>query len=107
MVPYIVTMLFYMVILTSASMMLNSITTEKENRVMEVLMTSITPTQMLGGKIIALGLAGLLQTAVWMGYGYLVMMLSRSSVPELATFIITPSLLVWGMVFFLLGYAVY
>jgi len=30
MVPYIVTMLFYMVILTSASMMLNSITTEKE-----------------------------------------------------------------------------
>ena len=106
-VPYIVTMLFYMVILSSASMMLNSITTEKENRVMEVLMTSITPTQMLGGKIIALGLAGLLQTAVWMGYGYLVMVLSRSSVPELATFIITPALLVWGVVFFLLGYAVY
>ncbi len=107
MVPYIVVMLFYMVILTSASMMLNSITTEKENRVMEVLMTSITPTQMLGGKIIALGLAGLLQTAVWMGYGYLVMVLSRSVIPELASYIFTPALLIWGVVFFLLGYAIY
>lgn len=107
MVPYIVTMLFYIVILTSASMMLSSITNEKENRVMEVLMTSMTPTQMLAGKIIALGLAGLLQTVVWSGYGYLMLVLSRSSIPELASYAITPTLLVWGVVFFLLGYGIY
>ncbi len=107
MVPYVVTMLFYMVILTSSSMMLSSITSEKENRVMEVLMTSITPTEMLAGKIIALGLVGLLQTLVWSGYGYLIMVLSRSSSPELAGFQITPMLLVWGVVFFLLGYGIY
>lgn len=106
-VPYIVIMLFYMVILTSASMMLSSITNEKENRTMEVLMTSVTPAEMLGGKIIALGLAGLLQTVVWSGYGYLVMMLSRGSSPELSSFPISPTLLVWGVVFFLLGYGVY
>lgn len=107
MIPYIVTMLFYMVILTSSSMMLSSITNEKENRVMEVLMTSVTPTQMLAGKIIALGLVGLLQTAVWSGYAYLINVLSRSNSPELAGFQISPTLLVWGLVFFLLGYAIY
>ncbi|GAP14026.1 ABC-type Na+ efflux pump, permease component [Longilinea arvoryzae] len=107
MVPYVVTMLFYMVILTSSSMMLSSITNEKENRVMEVLMTSITPTQMLSGKIIALGLVGLLQTVVWSGYGYLIAVLSRNGTPELAGFQISPALLIWGMVFFLLGYGIY
>lgn len=107
MVPYVVTMLFYMVILTSSSMMLSSITSEKENRVMEVLMTSITPTEMLAGKILALGLVGLLQTLVWSGYGYLVMVLSRNSSPELAGFQISPMLLIWGLVFFLLGYGIY
>ncbi|TLN18092.1 ABC transporter permease, partial [bacterium] len=107
MVPYIVTMLFYMVILTSASMMLSSITNEKENRVMEVLMTSVTPTQMLAGKILALGLVGLLQTVVWTGYAYGVMLLTRGSSPELASFQIAPTVLVWGVVFFLLGYGIY
>lgn len=107
MVPYIVVMLFYMVILMSASMMLSSITNEKENRVMEVLMTSITPTEMLGGKIIALGLAGLLQTLVWLGYGYLMLVLSRSSIPELASYAFTPTLFIWGVVFFVLGYGLY
>jgi ABC-2 type transport system permease protein len=106
-VPYIIIMLFYMVILTSASMMLSSITNEKENRVMEVLMTSVTPTELLAGKIIALGLVGLLQTVVWSGYGYLMLMLSRSGSPELASFPISPTLLLWGMVFFLLGYGIY
>lgn len=106
-VPYIVIMLFYMVILTSASMMLSSITNEKENRTMEVLMTSVTPGELLAGKIIALGLAGLLQTVVWSGYGYLVMMLSRDNSPELSSFPISPTLLLWGVVFFLLGYGVY
>ncbi|MEM5774697.1 MAG: ABC transporter permease [Anaerolineaceae bacterium] len=107
MVPYIIVMLFYMVILMSASMMLSSITNEKENRVMEVLMTSITPTEMLGGKIIALGLAGLLQTLVWLGYGYLMLVISRSSIPELASYAFTPTLLIWGVIFFLLGYGLY
>lgn len=106
-VPYIVTMLFYMVILTSSSMMLSSITNEKENRVMEVLMTSVTPTELLAGKIIALGLAGLLQTVVWSGYSYLMLVISRGGTPELGSFQISPILLVWGVVFFLLGYGIY
>jgi ABC-2 type transport system permease protein len=68
--PYGVTLLFYIVIFGSASLMLNSITSEKQNRVMEILMTSITPIEMLAGKIIALGSIGLMQTVVWSGTGF-------------------------------------
>jgi ABC-2 type transport system permease protein len=55
MLPYGVTFLFYIVIMTASSLLLSSISNEKQNRVMEVLMTSIHPREMLTGKIVALG----------------------------------------------------
>lgn len=106
-IPYAVTLLFYMVILSSASMMLNSITNEKSNRVIEILLTSITPMQLLSGKIIALGLVGLLQTFVWSGTGLLVLRLSGKSLDLPAEFQLPTSILVWGLIFFILGYMVY
>jgi ABC-2 type transport system permease protein len=105
--PYAVTFLFYIVIITSASLLLNSITGEKQNRMMELLMTSVTPRQMLTGKIIALGLAGLLQTVVWSGSGLLVLRYSGRNLALADAFQLPASILLWGILFFLLGYAVY
>jgi ABC-2 type transport system permease protein len=105
--PYVVTMLFYIVILTAASLMLNSVTTEKQSRVIEILMVSINPTQMLAGKIIALGLVGLLQTVVWMGAGYGMLLLGKTSFNLSSAFQLPFSVLLWGVVFFILGYALY
>jgi len=105
--PYAVTMIFYIVILTSSSLMLSSVNTEKQNRVIEILTTSITPTQMLTGKIIALGLAGLVQTLTWSGIGFLALRLGGQSSNLSIAFQLPASILLWGVVFFLLGYAVY
>jgi len=105
--PYVVTYLFYIVILTSSTLLLNSITSEKQNRVMEILMTSITPRQMLTGKIIALGLVGLLQTVVWLGSGLLMLSYSGNVFALSSAFVLPASTLLWGIVFFLLGYALY
>lgn len=105
--PYLVTMLFYITIIGTASLMLNSITIEKQSRVLEILMTSVTPTQMLAGKIVALGLAGLLQTVVWSGSGLLILRFSGQSLNLPASFQLPASILVWGVVFFLLGYVLY
>lgn len=105
--PYIVTLLFYVVILTSASLMLNSITNEKSNRVIEILLTTITPMQLLSGKIIALGLVGLLQTIVWSGTGLLVLRMSGRSLSLPQEFQLPASILIWGMIFFILGYMLY
>lgn len=105
--PYIVTFLFYIVILTSASLLLNSITSEKQNRVMEVLMTSVNPRQMLAGKITALGLAGLLQTLVWSGSGLALLRFSGKNMALADAFQLPISILIWGIFFFLFGYAVY
>ncbi len=105
--PYAVTFLFYFVIFSSASLMLNSITDEKQNRVMEILMTSLKPMQLLTGKIIALGIVGLLQTLIWSGTGFVLLRLSKQTFNVSDAFQLPPSILVWGVIFFLLGYAVY
>ncbi len=105
--PYIVAMIFYIVILSASGLMLSSITTEKQNRVIEILMVSVTPVQMLAGKIAALGLVGLLQTVIWTGAGLLLMRISGSALSIPAAFQLPVSILFWGILFFLLGYAVY
>lgn len=105
--PYVVTMLFYVILMSSASLMLSSITKEKENRTLEILMTSITPAQMLVGKIIALGIAGLLQTTVWGGAGLLMLRISGKTMNIPAGFQLPISVLLWGILFFLLGYGIY
>ncbi|MFN5031173.1 MAG: ABC transporter permease [Flavobacteriia bacterium] len=45
---------------------LRSISREKSNRIVEVLLATVRPNQLLGGKIIGIGLAAFLQFAVWM-----------------------------------------
>ncbi|MBM3151945.1 MAG: ABC transporter permease [Chloroflexi bacterium] len=106
-VPYIVTLLFYMLIISSASLLLGSISKEKENRVMEVLLTSVTPRQLLTGKILGLGIVGLAQTVIWLGMGYTLMNLSGRTFDLAVNIGLPASFLAWGLVFFLLGYAVY
>jgi ABC-2 type transport system permease protein len=105
--PYIVTMIFYIIILSSSSLMLSSMNTEKESKVLEILMTSIEPRQMLTGKIIALGIAGLLQTVVWSGTGYLLLLISGQSFNLPIAFQLPFSVVLWGLVFFTLGYGLY
>jgi ABC-2 type transport system permease protein len=105
--PYAVTMLFYIIILSAASLLLSSVTKEKENRMMEILMVSVTPRQLLTGKIIGLGLVGLLQTIAWVGTGRILLARGGTTFNLPVAFQLPPSFLVWAVIFFLLGYAVY
>ena len=105
--PYAVTILFYIIILSAASLLLSSVAKEKENRVMEILMMSVTPRQLLSGKIIGLGVLGLLQTLLWVGTGRLLLARGGTTFNLPIAFQLPPSFLVWGVIFFLLGYAVY
>ncbi len=105
--PYGVTMLFYVLIITSASLMLNSVAKEKENRIMEILMSSIKPNQLLTGKSLGLGLVGLLQMVLWMGSAFLMLRLGGTTLNIPPSLQLSPEILIWGVVFFILGYLIY
>jgi ABC-2 type transport system permease protein len=106
-VPYSVMLLYYMLILMSAGFLVSSLNKERENRVLEIMLVTVTPRQLLGGKFIGLGLMGLLVNILWVGSAYGLMVLSGSTFQLPAEFQLAPYILVWGVVYFLLGYAVY
>jgi ABC-2 type transport system permease protein len=106
-IPYAVTMIFYIVILGAASLLLSSVTKEKENRTIEILMVSATPHQLLAGKILGLGIVGLFQTVLWVGTGYALLGKGTSMFNLSTAFKLPVGFLAWGVVFFILGYTVY
>lgn len=58
----------------SSSLLRSSMGNERKNQVIEVLMLSVTPRQMLTGKLVELAIVGMLQTLVWAGTGYAMLM---------------------------------
>ncbi len=105
--PYGVSMLFYVLILTSASLMLNSVAKEKENRLMEILISSIKPNQLFTGKILGLGLVSLLQMVIWMGSALLMLRLGGTTLNIPPSLQLQPTVLFWGIAFFILGFLLY
>jgi ABC-2 type transport system permease protein len=102
----LIMLLFYAVIVMAAGLVMRSVTEEKKNRAIEILLSSASSDAILVGKLTALGLAGLLQT-VGMGiFGYVLFRLGGLPLrlPAGASFSI-PTLL-WGGVYLLLGYGV-
>ena len=69
--PLLFTAMLLMSLLMSSSYLIQGVAEEKENRVMEVLLSSITPDQLLAGKLLGLSLAGLLQLFIWVLCAYL------------------------------------
>jgi ABC-2 type transport system permease protein len=76
--PIIIALAFIFMILMSSGSLMSGLAEEKENRMMEVLMTSLSPTQMIGGKIIAIVGMGLLQIVVWVAFLVLAIQIAGS-----------------------------
>lgn len=106
-IPYIVMLLYYMLILMSAGFLVSSINKERESRVLEIMMVTITPRELLSGKFIGLGLIGLMVNILWVGTAYVLLVLSGTTFQVPAEFQLAPHIFLWGVVYFLLGYAVY
>ena len=66
-VPIVFMVLFLISVLMTSGYLMQGTATEKENKVVDVLLASANPDQILAGKLLGLGGAGLLQIAVWLG----------------------------------------
>lgn len=82
---------------------------EKTDRVVELLVSSMTPMELLSGKILGMAAVGLTQMAVWMAMAGLLagpgLAQSRALGLDLSA-VLRPSVAVWFVVFFLLAYLV-
>lgn len=115
-------MVLYMFILIYGQMVLTSIVEEKSNRVLELVVSSVRPAELMLGKILGVGLVAITQIVIWVCIlgactAWLVPLVSSSAAaadPEVAGIVaqlsdssFLLSLMVWLLLFFIGGYLFY
>lgn len=75
-IAYLLSFILYMFILLYGSMVMQSVIEEKNSRVLEVMVSSVRPMEMMMGKILGVASVALLQIAIWLviilGAGYFI-----------------------------------
>lgn len=108
---YIMIFALYMVILLYGQMVATNVATEKSSRAMELLITSAKPVSMMFGKVIASCLAGLIQLIAVFGAAFACFNLNRSYWDSngivSSIFDMPLEVLVYMLVFFVLGFFIY
>ena len=95
--------LLYVAITFYGSFVLTGVVEEKSSRVVEVLLSRVPPSALLGGKISGIGLAGLAQFLAVAAAAAGTLLVTRPSGLPPGTYAAIPMLVVW----FVLGYAFY
>lgn len=88
------------------TILLQTVSEEKENRMVEVLLTSASPLAIMTGKVLALGLAGLIQMSVWIAAVILIVPRFAGVIPDIGTIPIDLGFLFLVLAFYLAGYAI-
>jgi len=100
--PYI----FYFLLLMSSSYMMRSVVAEKENRTVEVLLTSMNARTLMIGKLMAMSAIVLIQVIVWIG-GSVLILQRGANLLELAAYEFPPGFFIWALLFLLTGYLLF
>ncbi len=103
----VMVMLIYMAVLLYGISVMRSVLEEKNSRVMEVLLSSATSTQLMTGKILGVGAVGLTQIAVWTIMAGVVALPAMAAQPSFSELQLSPLVMVSFGLFFLLGYLLY
>ena len=106
-VPMVFVAIFMISIFITSGYLLQSVTEEKENRVVEIVLSSIPSMPLMAGKILGLGGAGLTQVAIWVLTALVAIPVLSSQVPDLGPIDLDPTILVLALVYFVLGYLAY
>ncbi|MEU7789485.1 ABC transporter permease [Amycolatopsis sp. NPDC049159] len=99
----IVAFLLYMSIITYGMMVAQGVVEEKSSRVVELLLASVRPWQLLLGKVIGIGLVGLTQLVILGAVGLLAA--TVTGVFTLSGF--ATGAVLWGLLWYLLGFLLY
>jgi ABC-2 type transport system permease protein len=105
--PYVFALLFMMSLFFTSGYLLQGVSEEKENRLIEILLSSVSARQLLSGKVIGLGAAGLMQIVVWLISAVALLAIASIfiSLPEGLT--IPIGLFIFGIIYFILGYLLF
>jgi len=103
--PYAFTLLFVMSIFITSGYLLQSVTEEKESRVVEIILSSVPALPLMAGKILGLGAVGLTQVVIWVATAIVALPLLNERLS--LDIHVSPLTLALAMIYFALGYLAY
>lgn len=106
-IVYAFAMLMLLSTFLSAGQLMQSVIKEKENRMIEIVLSSLRPVQLMAGKVLGQGLAGLIQVALWLGTILLLVQITDANIPFIGQVDLPPSLYVLMVFYFLGGYLLF
>jgi len=106
---FLVAMMIYITLIMYGMSVMRSVLEEKSSRVMEVLLSSITAKELMAGKLLGVGAAGLTQVAIWAGFMAYVGTVGGAGASSQLRELVGghPLLIVFLPVFFVLGFMLY
>jgi ABC-2 type transport system permease protein len=103
--------LLWIAIFTISNMLLNNTIEEKSNRIIEVLLSSVTPRELMLGKLFGIAAIGLTMLAAWIGSAVVILSMQSGAQSEITSQLLnvltSSGLLPAFAVYFLLGYFMY
>lgn len=110
-ISYFLVLILYMTLIFYGQMILRGVIEEKNSRVVEIVLSSLRPFQLMTGKIIGIGAVGLTQYTIWALFGLLISIFGKSMIagilPAGTSFnmpTIPAYIFVYFVLFFILGY---
>lgn len=85
-IPFLAAILFFMIVISSSGNALSAVVDEKETRTMEIIVTSISPNEIMAGKIAAIFAIGLTQMLAWAVVVAVGLVVARQHFEELSAF---------------------
>jgi len=99
---YFLLFMLYMALILYGNMVASGVAEEKSSRIMEVMVSTVKPTQLMFGKIIGVGALGLVQFAIWVGSTLVLNPLAKGNFSSISL-----EVLLWFGLYFILGYFFY
>ncbi|MDQ3871277.1 MAG: ABC transporter permease, partial [Chloroflexota bacterium] len=104
--PSAFSVLFVLTVFATSGYLLQSVTEEKESRVIEIVLSSVPPLPLMAGKLVGMGAAGLTQVAVWVVAAVVATPLIGDQL-GLSNLSFSVDALALPLVYFILGYLAY
>ena len=107
-IPAVFSLLLSFALMLGAQSLISGLGEEKESRLIEVLFSSVSVSQLLIAKVLALGAAGLIQVIIWLVAAPFLLQFASSTFGGFLTDIQLPAnFIILGVVYFVLGYLLF
>ena len=110
-VAFVIGLMIYITLLVYGQQIMAAVIEEKETRIAEILFSSAKPFELMMGKLVGVGLAGMTQLAIWLGSLLILTGIGVATVAMTAMNFampdISPLAVVYFFIFFILGFFIY